>query len=220
MRFMESDFREQLELVHRLGIQAAKPIEINLAVVKADQEYNITGNFFYVKDAPDAESYVNVKVNSSDQSAVSWSKQTGFRHPFDRLYISTPAGQTGTMKILIASESPQLFEVIDNRSAVSEATEGILDELRGDVTPEDYDQATVGLAQSQVLAANADRKSFSIQAKLNNAGIVYVGFDNTVSSTKWWAELQPGQSCEGDDYRGPLHAIATAADQLVGYAEV
>ena len=217
---MQSDFQEQLDLVHRLGIQAAQPLNINLAVVADDQEYNITGNFFYIKDAPDAEVYVDVKVNSSDQPAVSWSKQTGFRHPFNRLYITTPAGQTGTMKILIASESPQLYEVIDNRSAVSESTDKILDQLKGDVTPENWDDAVIGLGQSQVLAANADRKSFSIQAKSTNAGFVYVGFDATVTSTKWWAELQPGQSCGGDDYQGPLHAIASAAGQLVGYAEV
>ena len=217
---MESEFQEQLALVHRLGLQAAQQIDINLAVEISDQEYNITGNFFYIKDSPDAEMYVDVKVNSSGQPAVSWTKQTGFRHPFDRLYITTPAGQTGTMKILIASESPRLFEILDNRSAVSEATEAVLAELRGDVTPEDFNQATIGVVQSEVLAANADRKSFSIQAKSTNTGIVYIGFDNTVTSTNWWAELQPGQSCKGDDYRGSLHGIATVAAQLVGYGEV
>ena len=216
---MISDFQEQLALVHRLGLQAAQQIDINLAVVADSQEYNVTGNFFYVKDAPDAEMYVDVRVNNSGQPAVSWSKQTGFRHPFDRLYITTPAGQTGIMKILIAAESPKLFEILDNRSAVSEATEAVLAELRGDVTPEDYNQATIGLAQSEVLAANADRKSFSIQAKSTNTGIVYVGCDNAVTSTKWWAELHPGGSCDGDNYRGPLHAIATVADQLIGYIE-
>lgn len=217
---MKSDFQRQLDLVHQLGLQAVQQIDINLAVEAVDQEYNLTGNFFYIKDSPDAEMYVDVKVNSSGQPAVSWTKQTGFRHPFDRLYITTPAGQAGTIKILIASESPSLFEIIDNRSAVSEATEGVLNELQGDVTPEDFNQATIGLAQSEVLAANADRKSFSIQAKSTNTGIVYVGFDNTVTSAKWWAELPPGRSCDGDDYRGPLHAIATVAAQLIGFAEV
>lgn len=217
---MESEFQKQLELVHRLGLQAVQQININLAVETIDKEYNLTGNFFYVKDAPDVEMYIDVKVNSSGQPAVSWSKQTGFRHPFDRLYITTPAGQTGTMKILIASESPSLFEILDNRSAVSEATEGVLAELRGDLTAEDFDQATIGVVQSEVLAANAERKSFSIQAKSTNTGIVYIGFDATVLATKWWAELLPGESCDGDDYRGPLHAIASADGQLIGYAEV
>lgn len=217
---MQSDFREQLDLVHRLGIRAAQQIIINLAVEADDHEYNITGNFFYVKDAPDTDVYVDVKVNSSDQPAVSWSKQTGFRHPFDRLYITTPAGQGGIMKILIAAESPQLFEVVDNRSAISEATEGILTELRGDVTPENWNQKTVGVTQDVLFNARTARKSFSIQAKSTNTGIVYIGFDDTVTTEKWWAELLPSQSCDGDDYRGAVHAIATKAGQLIGFAEV
>lgn len=217
---MVSDFQKQLDLVHRLGLSAVQQIEINLNKVVEDQEYNITGNFFYIKDTQKYADYVNVKVNNSNQQAVSYKKQTGFRHPFDRLYITTPAGQGGTMKILVASESPELFEVVDNRSAISESTDAILEELRGDVTPEDWNQATIGVAQSEVLAANADRKSFSIQAKSTNTGIVYVGFDDTVTSAKWWAELQSGQPCHGDDYCGPLHAIATVAGQFIGYAEV
>jgi len=41
-----------------------------------------------------------------------------------------------------------------------------------------------------------------------------------VTSTKWWAELHARESCNGDDYRGPVHAIASAAGQLIGFAEV
>ncbi len=216
----ESDFRGQLDQVHKMGLAPARQIDIDLGEVKPDREFNISGNFFYIKDAPGLTEYIDVKVNSSGRPAVSWSKQTGFIQPFNRLYITTPAGQAGTMKILIASEAPTLFNILDHRSAISLVMQDVLNELQGDVTPENWNQATIGVAQSEVLAANADRKSFSIQAKSTNAGIVYVGFDNTVTSTKWWAELQPGQSCDGDDYRGPLHAIATVAGQLIGYAEV
>ena len=214
------DFRDQLDQVHKMGLSPARQIQIDLSEVKTDREFNIAGNFFYIKDSPGLLEYIDVKVNSSGKPAVSWSKQTGFIQPFNRLYITTPAGQAGTMKILIASEAPTLFDILDHRSAISGAIQGVLDELQGDVTPENWGQKTIGAAQSVVLAVNANRKSFSIQAKSTNTGIIYVGFDNTVTSTKWWAELQPGQSCGGNDYRGPLHAIATAAAQLVGYEEV
>lgn len=217
---MKSEFQKQLELVHRLGIRAAQQIKINLAVVADDKEYNITGNFFYIKEAPDADVYIDVKVNSNDQPAVSWTKQTGFRHPFDRLYITTPAGQVGTMTILIAAEAPELYAVIDNRSAISEATDKILAESRGDTAPENWgDEQTVGLAAVEILVANVDRKSCIIQAKSTNTGIVYIGYDNTVSITKWIAELGPGAPFATDDYRGPLFAIADTAAQLVGYGE-
>lgn len=216
----ETEFRAQLDQVHKMGLAPARQIEIDLSVVKSDREFNIAGNFFYIKDSPGLNEYIEVKVNSSGKPAVSWSKQTGFIHPFNRLYITTPAGQAGTMKILIAAEAPTLFNILDHRSPMSTVMQSVLDEMQGDVIPENWNQATIGVAQSEVLAANANRKSFSIQAKSTNTGIIYVGFDNTVTSTKWWAELQPGQSCDGDNYRGPLHAIATAAAQLVGYEEV
>lgn len=218
-------FTEQLDMVRKMGLQAVQQISIDLSVVAVDQEYNLSGNFFYVKESPDQDMYVEVKINGSNVKAIPWTKQTGFVHPFNRLYITTPAGQTGTMTILIASEAPELFDVIDNRSAISVATQGILDELRGDVTPEswgtekDVDTAATTPARTEILAANADRKGCMVQAKSTNAGIVYIGFDATVATTKWVAELQAGQAFSIDDYRGPLWAVASVDNQLAGWGE-
>ena len=207
-------------MVRRIGLQAVQEIEIDLSVVAADHEYNLSGNYFYVKEAPDQNMYVEVKINGSNNKVIAWTKQTGFIHPYNRLYITTPAGQTGTMTILLASEAPELFNVVDNRSAISEATAGILDELRGDTTPETVGtEKTIGAAAAIVISANADRKGCNVQAKSTNTGIIYVGFDNTVTSTKWVAELQAGQAFSIDDYRGDIYAIATAAGQLVGWGE-
>ncbi len=218
---MERPFKDQLDMVRRLGLQNLQPITIDLAVVKTDAEYNLGGNFFYIKDAPDQDSYIDVKINASNVKAVNWTKQTGFVHPFNRLYITTPTGQTGTMTVLIAAEAPELFNIVDNRSAVSQGITGILGELQGDVTPETWGtEKTVGNAGAvEVLDANANRKGGIIQAKAVNTGIVYIGFDNTVTTTKWIAELQPGQAFTIDNYRGDLWARADAAGQFVGFGE-
>ena len=96
----------------------------------------------------------------------------------------------------------------------------VLEELRGLSTGEVWGtEKTIGVAQSQVMAANANRHSGSCQAKSTNTGIIYLGYDNTVLTTKWIAELQPGQSYSFDDWLGAIHAIASAADQLLGYGE-
>lgn len=218
---MGKDFKTQLDLVHRLGLQAAQQIEINLAVVVQDKEYNISGNFFYIFGAPDQTSEINVKINGSNNTAISWVKQTGFIHPFNRLYITTPAAQAGTMKILVAAEAPELFDVIDNRSAISQGVQDIVDQLEGDLVPETWGtQKTVGqFAAVQILAANAERKACIVQAKNSNMGIVYIGFDDTVTITKWVAELQASQAFPIDNYRGAVFAIADTAAQLVGYGE-
>jgi hypothetical protein len=139
-----------------------------------------------------------------------------------RLFITTPAAQAGNMKILIASLAPEMFTIIDNRSAISESMTDILIQLRGDLTHKTWStEITVNsTAAVQILDANADRKSCSIQAKKANTGLVYIGFNNTVTTIKWVAELQPGQSYSIDDYRGALFARADSDGQKVGWGEV
>ncbi|MBA7523264.1 hypothetical protein ES705_15387 [subsurface metagenome] len=221
---MRSDFQKQLELVHQLGLQAVQQIDINLAIEVIDQEYNLSGNFFYIKDAPAPEMYVDVKCNSSGQPAVGWTKQTGFRHPFDRLYITTPAGQAGIMKILIASESPSLFEIIDNRSAISETMESVFDELRGDLTPENWGESIEvdNVIPTQLLAANPDRKGLLIQSQVE--GIIYLGFDDTVSDSKYFRILVSvavmgyiDNELRMNNYRGPIFGLAEGGS-LLAYA--
>ena len=100
------------------------------------------------------------------------------------------------------------------------ALAGVLAELTGLSTGEIYDtEKNIGVAQSQVMAVNAARHSGSVQAKSTNTGIIYIGYDNLVTSVKWIAELQAGQSFAFDDWLGTIHAIATVADQKLGYGE-
>lgn len=199
-----------------MGLNASREINIDLSIAVADKEFNLSGNFFYVKEAPDSEVNIDVKVNSSGNNAISWTHQTGFVHPFNRIYITTPAGQTGTMKILIAAQAPDLFSVIDNRSA-----QGVLAELQGDTTPENWGwEITVNSTESiLILALNENRKSCSIQSKSTNGGKVYIGYGNAVSPNEWIAELQAGQSYATDNYRGTLYARADTMGQRVGYGE-
>jgi len=212
------DFQQQLELVRSL--QNAQQIEIDLALVQVDKPYNFAGNYFYVFEAPDQTSYIEVKTNATNQPAIGWVKQTGFIQPFTKLYITTPAGQAGTMKVLIASMAPELFMVVDNRSAISLTMNDVLAQLQGDITPENWDtEKTVGTAAVSILAANANRKACNVQAKSTNTGRIYVGFANTVTSSKWVAELLPGMAFSVDDYRGDIYAIADIAAQLVGWGE-
>ena len=214
------EFSEQLQKVQQGGIVNAQQISIDLSIVQIDNCLNLSGNYFYILDAPDQTSYIEVKTNATNQPAISWVKQTGFNQAFTKLYITTPVAQTGTMIILIASLAPELFAIIDNRSAISEAMNDVLEQLRGDIAPETFDtEKTVGVTAVQVLAANANRKGCCVQAKSTNTGIIYLGFTNLVTSSKWFAELQPGMSRDFDDYRGDIYAIATIAAQLAGFGE-
>jgi len=98
--------------------------------------------------------------------------------------------------------------------------EEILAELTGLASGELWGtEKNIGVAASQVFAANAARHSGAVQAKSTNSGIIYIGYDNSVLTTKWIAELLPSQSYSFDDWKGTIFAIATAADQKLGYGE-
>lgn len=112
--------------------------------------------------------------------------------------------------------------VYDNRLVLTgnDPLSVIQGELQGDLTPENWgNEKDVGVAAAVAIAANTNRKAFSLQAKESNAGIIYVGFDNTVSSTKWVWQLQAGMAIDRDDYRGDLYAIASVASQKLGWGE-
>jgi hypothetical protein len=217
----EPAYQQQLQDVISQGLSAPQTIPIDLSVAVTDKELSIAGNSFYVFQAPDSSSYISVKVNRSDMPALDLVKQMGFRAPFTKLYITTPAGQAGIMKIIIAAEDATLFEIIDKRAVISQAMDSMFAELQGDIVPENWDtQKTVGTTPAvQVLAANATRKAAMVQANCSNTGIIYIGFDNTVSTTKWVAQLQAGMSWPVDDYRGPIFAISDTAAQLLGWGE-
>lgn len=81
------------------------------------------------------------------------------------------------------------------------------------------EEKTIGVAASVVMALNAERHSLAVQAKSTNTGKIYIGYDNTVTTTKWIAELQPGQAYSTDDWLGTIYAISDTAGQLLGYGE-
>ena len=215
------DFSEKIKFVKKIGMGVPKSIIINLGLPLTDQEYGISGNIFYVWEAPIASDYINIRLNETREPMIPFRLSMGLITPFHRLYITTPAGQAGNMTLIYGTEAPEMLDIIDNRSGSVASLDDLLAEMRGDVAPENWGaEITIGNAAAvQILAANADRKACTIQAKSTNSGIVYIGFDNTVTTTKWVGELQPGMSFPVDDYRGDLYARASAAGQLVGYGE-
>jgi len=214
------DFSRKIEYVRRGPMGVPKILTIDLAVVAVDHIYDVSGNIFYIWSAPDESSYISIKVNETSQPAIAYSVHTGLETPFHRLIITTPAGQAGNIVLIYGTEAPELLRLIDNRSTTVAGVGGVLDELRGDLTPENWGaEVAVGVAAVQLYAANVVRKSAIIQSKQVNAGLVYVGFDNTVGPTIWVAELQAGMAFSIDDYRGPLWAEASIAGQLVGGGE-
>lgn len=217
-------FSKKINYVRKASMGVPKTFVINLGLPLTDQPYHISGNIYYVWSAPNAQDYIDIKVNKSSEPALRCVRQTGLITPFDKLLITTPDGQDGDMVLLYGTEAPELLSIIDNRSVTAIGLADVLGELQGDVLPESAAaEITVGAGQVQLLAASATRKAFSLCADINNTGDIYLGFDNTVTTPAggniWFHCMPAGAQFGIDDYRGPLHAIATAAGQLIGVGE-
>lgn len=72
-------------------------------------------------------------------------------------------------------------------------------------------QVTVGVIDTEILAANDGRTSFSLQVK----GMVNVNIKLGTGATTSAPELEPGDVLSCDDYTGAIHGIV-----LVGLGRV
>jgi len=216
-------FSEKIEFVRRSSMGLPKSFNIDLGTAERDREFGLAGNFFYILHAPDDTVYVDIKINGTNETPIHMTRALGFITPFDKLYITTPPGQIGTITIVYGTESPQLLELIDNRSSTSLGINQIVAELQGDVTPENWGEVMVGTTAVLVVAANVDRKACWIHADTANTSDVYLGFTNGVTTraggNMWFAVLEPGDGWGVDDYRGDIYAIADGAGQQVGMGE-
>ena len=220
-------FAQKIDYVRHGPVGVPKMFAIDLGVAIVDHPFNLSGNMFRIWSAPDESSYITIKVNQSSEPAVPYQVHTGARTPFDKLLITTPAGQAGEMLIIYGTEAPDMLEMIDDRSTTVAGVSGVLDELRGDIVAKNFIgiDITAAPGATLIMAARANRKGGSIQAISTNTGSVFLGFADTVTVGGvpgapgiWWLELQTAMGITFDDYRGPIYGIATAA-QVVGTGE-
>lgn len=112
-------------------------------------------------------------------------------------------------------------EIYDNRLTLSGTVfDNLLAEARGETAPQGFGLVTIGTAVTLAVASNTDRKSVLIQNPPTNTGLMYVGFDNTLLSTKYACVLSAGQIFSCDDYRGDIYCLGTVAGEKISYGEV
>lgn len=235
---------EKFQILHDRG-SIPKKLSINLAVPITDLEINVAGDSIGVWEAPSFNEHIEIKLNSTKEPAFTFRIGKRIETAFTKLFITVPVGLAGTMELIYGTGSPDLIQFLSQPNYLDAGLDDllaalnannvllgtinttlgslalILAELQGDVAVENWgNEITVGNGVVvQICAANANRKGAVIQSKQVNAGLVYLGFDNTVSSTKWGVQLIASASWNIGDYRGPVYAIASAAGQLVSFAE-
>ncbi len=209
--------------IHKLvgqGIGQPKSLTLNLATVIADTEFRIVGTQIGVWDSPNQTDTIQIRFNQSTAQQIPFKRGKLITAPFELIYITVPAGLAGNMVILYGFGSMELFRLYPNASEASETMADMLNELQGDQLPDNWGNAIIGAAAGAVFAANADRKSFEVQAGLGNAQTVWIGYTNFVTNLNAVKALVAGQSFWMNDYRGPVWAIAGGAGQVLHTLEV
>jgi len=197
------------------------PFNLNAA---GRQTVDIAGNFVYGLEGTDVIATVSVQFSrrDSDQDLHPITQGLGYIHPFDKLHFSWDAQPDKTLTVIIGNLAPELFAIVDNRSAAAQAAllQEIIDELRGDLAPENMAAVPVNAAATQIVAANANRRSVIVGHRHDGVGFIYVGFTNAVTANIHIIRLAPDECYSTDDYRGAIWAIRSGAATNAIYGEV
>lgn len=205
------------------GIGQPRKLTLDLSVALTNHRFAISGTQLGVWHSPLATDEIQVRFNQNQAVEIPFRRGRVLAVPFNKVFITVPAGGTGNMDILYGHGAMDLFRIFPAIPEPFTSMETILGDMRGelegDILPEGYGIQAVGVAAVEVIPANADRKGCSIQARWDNAGIIYVGFDNTVGPANYKDNLSAEGGYTWDDYRGPVWAEASVAAQEVGWGE-
>lgn len=219
---------KDMELGKLVKEQIGQPyrLRLDLAQVVNDLEFSLAGRVLAVWDAPSSMDYVDIKFNRQDAHPIRFSMGKVLAVPFTKLFVTTPAGQTGNFDFLYGPDSFDVLRIYPVPPALDMTLAnilaelaGILGQLQGSEAEIAFGVQAVGVAAVNVLPADPARCGGIIQAASGNAGIIYLGFDNTVGAANCFVELPAGQAWSVDDWRGPVWAEASVAAQNVNTGE-
>ncbi len=218
----ELNFDEKIEYIRRSSMGVPKVLTLPLDVAENNLILDITGNFFYMVKASNVTDTVQIRFNERREPQHEYTQQFGFYTPFYRLYLDWAAQPGSTVTFVYGTLSKEFLDILDNRSAALQAAilENILGELQGIAGVGDFSFVAVPAAAAEVIAANANRRSVFIQHDRAGAGLVYLGYDNTVAANKHFISLAPRDFYTTDNYRGTIFAIRSAGATNIGVSEV
>lgn len=183
------------------------------------KQYDVAGNYIALFEATDVNTNVDIEFNRTNSGSINFTQGLKFKRPFNRFFITADAQAGKTVKLLVSSFNP-LFELQDDRSNNLTASylAEIQEQLQGSSSMTMTADNSVTTVES-ILSANTDRHAFLIQADITNTDLIYIGTDNTTTSSKKIASLAPGDAFMLDDYLGAIWAISASGTQKVSVSE-
>lgn len=195
-----------------------KHVRIDLSTARADEPFGFVGEFLYIEQSSSSLAVAKIKFNRSNNPALDLEKHIKVETLFIEVFITNEALDHEWLDLVFGIN----FKYYREREPATEISilEEIRDELQGDVTHIVFGCVPVGVGVVAILGANPDRKGLDLQAALSNVGIIYIGYDPTVTAVNTLAALAPGMSFTRNNYRGEIYAIASVAAQLLNVGVV
>lgn len=132
---------------------------------------------------------------------------------FTLIYLQNLTGGNLLVELGVSSG-----EIGDNRLTV---TGVVTSSFPGLAVAAGYDLVAISnVAATQIVAANAARRSILIRNLATNGGNMYLGFTNAVTALKYIICLTPGEFYSNSDYTGAIFALSTVLNEKVSYGEV
>jgi len=117
-KISELPIAEQLNQIKRYHPQLYKSVVIDLSISRADELFWMTGNYIVAIDASNDSAQIDIKINSSQNDAITFKKYREVRkHPFDRVYLTNTAQSGISITILYAIDF-DLFEFWDKSATL------------------------------------------------------------------------------------------------------
>lgn len=207
---------EIIKLVEAGTLGDPQVIRLDLTTATTNKLLSLSGNYIGVQDASDVTTAIDLGFNRASNTKLTFTKGLAMIIPYKSIFATWTAQVGKYVDLVVYSFAPELFQIIDNRSAqASTATlEDILAQLSGDETAEiEGEQFTMDGNSQTAIAANTDRVGAMIYNPVGN-GVIYLRFGGTVTAVNCAIIIQGGTSFSIDNYRGDLNVLGTSTQKI------
>ena len=207
---------EIIKLVEAGTLGDPQVIRLDLTTATTNKLLSLSGNYIGVQDASDVTTAIDLGFNRASNTKLTFTKGLAMIIPYKSIFATWTAQVGKYVDLVVYSFAPELFQIIDNRSAqASTATlEDILAQLSGDETAEiEGEQFTLDGTSQEAIASNDDRKGCMLYNPVGNA-VVYVRLGGDVTVTDCAFILQSGGTFTIDNYQGALNVLGTTTQKL------
>jgi len=188
-RLFPQSFEGQAPREFGMGANILKTRTFNLTVARDLEQVEVGGSCLWAIDATSLTAQIDIRVNDQLRDPVTFQQGMFIRGiPFSRLYVSHAAQPGETITLFFAAEQDvRNIEIVNPSIAFNN-----INVTKATVLETVADVAMVGLATTQILAANAARRVAFITNLLGNAQTLRVG--DAAAAAARGTPLAPGDT--------------------------